>query len=354
MPLRVLVPLLHRCLTPTHKADHISTQSIFAFGSIMAVKLTNINLGALEDEFKKWVSRKGDEDVGTLSILVTGKSGVGKSRLVNALVGKKVAIEGPAKTPCTANMNSYRTQINGIEVVVWDSPGLQDGTCDEEKYLEAMEKQLHEGLDVMIYCMKMDDKRFLPTDENAIHALTRKFGKDLWKNTVIALTFANNVKDPDGGDKKKFFRRDLDYWKEVIVKFFGGIPEFCPNETSDIPLVPVGLVRKMKLPTCDHWLSELWISCFKRAKVSSRINLYRISVGRVQYQGSENLRIGCGLESDASDVDPDRRIPLTKEQQEAFWKGTWESFVDYCMRMKKYYLVAGLGFAILVSLFIKK
>ena len=140
----------------------------------------------------------------------------------------------------------------------------------------------------------------------------------------------------------------------MIVKFFGGIPEFCPNETSDIPLVPVGLVRKIKLPTCDHWLSELWISCFKRAKVSSRINLYRISVGRVQYQGSENLRIGCGLEYDASDFDPDRRIPLTMEQQEAFWKGTWESFVDYCMRMKKYYLVAGLGFAILVSLFIKK
>ena len=319
----------------------------------MAAKLTNVHR-ALKDEFKRWVSRKDDEDIGKFSILVTGKSGVGKSRLVNALVGKKVASEGPAKTPCTANMNSYRKQINGIEVVVWDSPGLQDGACDEEKYLEAMEKQLCEGLDVMIYCIKMDDKRFLKPDENAIHALTRKFGKELWKNAVIALTFANNVKDPDGVNKEVFFSRDYDYWKDLIVKFFGGIPEFCPNETSAIPLVPVGLVRKMKLPTCDHWLSELWISCFKRAKVSSRINLYRISVGRVQCQGSENLRIDCGLESDASDVDPDSRIPLTEEQGKAFWRGTWESFVDHCIKGKKGYLVVGVGFLLLAGLFIRR
>ena len=319
----------------------------------MAEKLINIER-AIKDEFNRWVSsKKGDKDVGTFSILVTGKSGVGKSRLVNALIGEKVATEGPAKTPCTATMNSYRARINGIEVVVWDSPGLQDGTWDEEEYLEAMENQLQEGLDVMIYCIKMDDKRFLKPDENAIHALTRKFGKELWKNTVIALTFANNVKDPDGGDKEDFFRRDFVYWKEVIVKFFGDIPEFCPNEISDIPLVPVGLVRKMKLPTCNHWLSELWISCFKRAKVSSRINLYRMNIGRVQFQGSENF----GLESGASDVDPDRsrvEIPLTREQQETFQRGTFESFIDYCKRMKKDYLVISLAFTLFVAIIFKK
>lgn len=38
---------------------------------------------------------------------------------------------------------------NCIDVVVWDSL-LQDGACNEEKYLEDMEKQLHEGLEVMM------------------------------------------------------------------------------------------------------------------------------------------------------------------------------------------------------------
>lgn len=109
---------------------------------------------------------------------------------------------------------------NDIGVVLWDSPGLQDGSFDEEKYLEDMGKQLHEDLDVMIYCIKMDDKRFLKSEENSIHALTRKFGKDLWKNAVIALTFANNVKDPDGRNNEEFFCRDFSHWREEIVKFF--------------------------------------------------------------------------------------------------------------------------------------
>ena len=46
-------------------------------------------------------------------------------------------------------MNSYCTQKNCIDVVVWDSL-LQDGACNEEKYLEDMEKQLHKGLEVMM------------------------------------------------------------------------------------------------------------------------------------------------------------------------------------------------------------
>ena len=83
----------------------------------------------LETEFTRWISREGQKH---LSILVTGKTGVGKSRLVNAVVGKRVATEGQQKKPCTVTVNSYSLVINGIEVRVLDSPGLKDGTCNEQ------------------------------------------------------------------------------------------------------------------------------------------------------------------------------------------------------------------------------
>ncbi len=57
-----------------------------------------------------------------------------------------------------------------------------------------MEEKLRKGgMDVMIYCLKMDDTRFHEDDKRAIQTLTRAFGKKLWNNAVIALTFANKV-----------------------------------------------------------------------------------------------------------------------------------------------------------------
>ncbi|KAJ7374055.1 hypothetical protein OS493_009386 [Desmophyllum pertusum] len=180
----------------------------------MASKVSNLDLNTFHDAFRNWISKGGQEH---LSILVTGKTGVGKSRLVNALVGKRVAEEGQQKTARTDTVNSFI--INGIEVFVWDSPGLQDGTGNEEFYLEDIRKKLHKGLDIMIYCIKMEDRRFHEEDKNAFRALTREFGKDLWKNAVIALTFANKVEDPDEGDEVAYFQHDLNLWRDEIDKF---------------------------------------------------------------------------------------------------------------------------------------
>ena len=322
----------------------------------MASKLYNLNK-AVDDEFRRWISREGQKH---LSILVTGKTSVGKSRLVNALVGKSVAIEGQQKTPCTATVNKYSAVIHGIEVLVWDSPGLQDGTCNEELYLEDMRKQLHKGLDVMIYCIKMDDKCFHKADKNAILALTRKFGNDLWKNAVIALTFANKIEDPDGGDEEAYFRRDFEFWRKEIFKFFDSASELKTLDSATreiIPLVPVGICRKLKLPFCENWLSALWMSCYNRTNASARINLYRINKNRVRFDGSENLGAACSSESDTSVGIPDHNIPgeipLNREQQEAFWKNTWESFKCYCFTvLGRRDIVAGLGFAVLITLFV--
>ena len=156
----------------------------------------------IKEVFAQWFSTIRQKHI---SILLTGKTGVGKSRLVNALVGQPVAQEGQKKDPCTSTVTSYMSDMEGIEVRIWDSPGLQDGTSNDELYLEDLTKKLHQGMDVMIYCLKMDDRRFHEEDKRAMRTLTRAFGKELWKNAVIALTFANNVKDPDKRDKKGYF-----------------------------------------------------------------------------------------------------------------------------------------------------
>ena len=307
----------------------------------MDCKLSSAELKAIRDAFIEWCSRKRQKHI---SILVTGKTGVGKSRLVNALVGKPVAIEGQAKNPCTYTVTAFSIDIEGIEVRIWDSPGLQDGTSNDELYLEDLTKKLHQGMDVMIYCLKMGDRRFHEDDKRAMRTLTRAFGKELWKNAVIALTFANKVKDPDKRDKEAYFLRDLSLWQQALEVFLTRELNFDFEMFEAIPIVTAGDYHKLLLPNCENWLSELWTKCYCVMKDSAAFNFYRINKNRLEIPGSEEITAACGYsENEAhqplSSLSPSqstnftdipRAIPLNDKQQESFWEKTWRMFKACC------------------------
>lgn len=302
----------------------------------MASKYSNPDL---KSTFTSWLSRDGQKQ---LSILLTGKTGVGKSRLVNALVGKRVALEGQQKKPCTATVNQYRTVVNDTEILVWDSPGLQDGKCNEQLYLEDMREKVHE-LDLMIYCIKMDDKRFHEDDKGAIRTLTREFGKNLWKSAVIALTFANKIDDPDGGDEREYFSRDLKFWQDEIDKFLAcdSLLELDSTIRDGIPLVPVGIAKTLCLPTIENWFTNFWLICYQRMKISSRVALLRINKNRCKLPDSSRLDVICSsaemtstlaCESTEHEEIPDE-IPFNQEQHKQFWSLTWEAFKLHCINI---------------------
>ena len=301
----------------------------------MASKYSNPDL---KTTFTSWLSRDGQKQ---LSILLTGKTGVGASRLVNALVGKRVTIEGQQNLPyCTAAVNEYRTVVNDIEILVWDSPGLQNG--NEQLYLEDVREKVHE-LDLMIYCIKMDDKRFHEDDKGAIRTLTREFGKNLWKSAVIALTFANKIDDPDGGDEREYFSRDLKFWQDEIDKFLAcdSLLELDSTIRDGIPLVPVGIAKTLCLPTIENWFTNFWLICYQRMKISSRVALLRINKNRCKLPDSSRLDVICNsaemtstlaCESTEHNEIPDE-IPFNQEQHKQFWSLTWEAFKLYCINI---------------------
>ena len=80
-----------------------------------------------------------------------------------------------------------------------DDDDDEDGTGNDKKYLAEMQSKITEELDHVILCLRMDE-RFQHDDKETFKTLTDCFEKELWKNVVIALTFANKVEDPDGGD----------------------------------------------------------------------------------------------------------------------------------------------------------
>ena len=208
-------------------------------------------------------------------ILVTGKTGNGKSTLVNGLVGKNVAKESKlvSRKGETTGVVPYCCPVNDINVTVYDSPGLQDADAgkNDAAYLADM-AATSSNYDLSIFCLRMIDNRLTPGNPDVItmKKLTELFGEDYWKRTVIVLTFANSiesidiemqvVQDPE--QKNLLFHANFEDWKGVIRRTLMDDLHISRAITESIPIIPAGHHRIPKLFDQEFWLSQLWLCCF--------------------------------------------------------------------------------------------
>jgi predicted GTPase len=251
----------------------------------------------LTPEAKEKLKKLLDESR-TLSILFTGKTGVGKSSLANALVGREVSPEGESLNPETLDVFNYRAAIAGVDVTIWDCPGLQDGTSNEAEYLNKMATKCKE-LDLVLYCTRMDDTRIRDEDYETIKTLTRAFGEGIWENAIFTLTFANEVKKAvrtrsrgqsasastaPPVDQKEFFLSRLSQWesklKEALLK--AGVSQEIIRKTI---VVPVGYQDDLSLPDRNNWLSKFWLTCLQRINKRATLALLKISANRLPERG---------------------------------------------------------------------
>ena len=202
-----------------------------------------------------------------LSILVIGKTGVGKSALINSLANKNVSLESDLEVGTHEVEEIPITLENNVQATVFDSPGLYDCEGRDKKYLEDM-LQRCKDVDLVLYCTKMSDKRITKEDIDTIRTFTRVFGAEFWENTVIVFTFANEVvpmtNGDDPGDRKRYFlekeKRLTEKMREVLQKDAG----LSATIANQILVVPAGYHTKdtEKLPNEEYWISKLWLACF--------------------------------------------------------------------------------------------
>ena len=279
---------------------------------------------ALESLLQKaWANQR------ELRILVTGKTGQGKSTLINGILGAEVAIEGARATRCTTKVAEFAKAIHGVPIKVFDSPGLQDRTENEEEYIQSMRDKCKE-LSLVLYCTKMINTRLTDDDKHAMKKLTKAFGERFWNYAVFVLTFANmencsrkddrdkDVEEPDFDDKegwnaliKERFEGRLKLWEEELKQFL--IEEVGVNQkiAEKIPVVPTGdykLSYENRKPLClpdrDSWFNSFWEACCLRVK-ETRLFL-QVNQDRMVADDNDDNDDGDGDEEIETSVRPHR------------------------------------------------
>ena len=230
----------------------------------------------------------------SIKVLISGRSGTGKSTMVNAIIGHQIAKVGDKLDPETAEVTLYETFIEDIKVIVWDTPGLQDGTNKEKAYLDDIECKCKGQIDLFLYCISMKNQRLMAggIDIESICKLTERLGKEIWKNAAIVLTRANTrIKymkadnmEKDEDELNQIFFKELDeVWKSQIRKCLMEDVNLPHAVVANLPILPAGVVEEpFLIRDSPPWLNSLWMDCLIATKRDAQPALMKMNIQRLK------------------------------------------------------------------------
>ena len=169
----------------------------------------------------------------TRNVVLFGECGVGKSSIINAIVGRPVAKTSNDVLGCTDKNVPYSVTLDtGINVNLWDTVGLDEGTAgripaDQAKqYLNLfLQRRLEasEGVDLLLFCIRgASGTKSLPVKRGHWEKYKFVFEEVCKKRVPIALVVTHlESYDPSG---------DMDTWwdhNERKISEFGF--QFCAH-----------------------------------------------------------------------------------------------------------------------------
>lgn len=219
-----------------------------------------------------------------IAFFVVGKTGAGKSSLINSLVGKKVAKVSQGPLPVEHKpIEQHEGEVgkHKIKVLLYDTKGL--GTPDDDKELvKKFKTEMVKGGNqfFILICQKITDKLDISVKHFAkLLAEELKDDYSLLIRCVFVLTYANQCFDgdeyedeSDDGElndsaekRKEEMKMIMAIWSEKFKKEMQ-MYEVPETIIINMSVCVAGNKKTLALPVTDDWIETLLETCRSTGK----------------------------------------------------------------------------------------
>jgi tRNA U34 5-carboxymethylaminomethyl modifying GTPase MnmE/TrmE len=166
--------------------------------------------------------------VSQFNVAILGKTGVGKSSLINYLLGENRRVAGTGKPQTGRGLHKEPIELMGVQGTLFDSWGLEPDKSEEwkaelqkELAVRGIQMPISEWFHTILYCIQASGHRVEPIDVQII----RQFLSDNYR-LVVVFTKADLLKP-----------KDIQKMRDALIREVG----------AEIPVVPICSEEKVLL-----------------------------------------------------------------------------------------------------------